>query len=61
MEGSKRSSKIKVVPQASHEHNSFSEAHDGKKGYMGSYYENYLSLGPRADGGLYYCTTIHVI
>ncbi|KAL8143312.1 hypothetical protein V2J09_016344 [Rumex salicifolius] len=51
VEGSKRSSKIKVVPQASHEHNLFSEAYDGKKAYMSGYYENYLSLGPRADGG----------
>ncbi|KAL8151908.1 hypothetical protein V2J09_021716 [Rumex salicifolius] len=47
--GPKRSSKVKVVPQASREH--MPDVHKCQKGYLSGYYENYLSLGPRADGG----------
>ncbi|GMH05929.1 hypothetical protein Nepgr_007769 [Nepenthes gracilis] len=49
--GSRGSAKIKVVPQASNDQNSSPECHDSKMGYLRSFYESHLLLGPRGLGG----------
>ncbi|GAB2232152.1 hypothetical protein Droror1_Dr00011178 [Drosera rotundifolia] len=49
--GSGRSSKMKSVPYASHDQSSSPETHDSKNGYVGSYHDSHVLLGPRGNRG----------